>query len=101
MVASAINVVAEKAIENNMITVGAEESHLAGGILITDGISYYELGKQSARMAKEILVDGKSPSEIPVETATNTKKVYNEQTLKALGLDINNKAFEGAEKFVK
>lgn len=101
MVASAINVVAEKAIENNMITVGAEESHLAGGILITDGISYYELGKQSARMAKEILVDGKSPSEIPVETATNTKKVYNEETLKALGLDINNKAFEGAEKFVK
>ncbi len=101
MVASAINVVAEKAIENKMITVGAEESHLAGGILITDGISYYELGKQSARMAKEILVDGKSPGDIPVETASNTKKVYNEETLKALGLDANNKAFEGAEKFAR
>src|SRR5699024_621551 len=43
MVASAINIVAEKALENNMITVASEESHLAGGILITDGISYYEL----------------------------------------------------------
>lgn len=101
MVASAINVVAEKAIENNIITVAAEESHLAGGILITDGISYYELGKQSAEMAKKILVDGKSPSDIPVETATNTKKVYNEETLKALRLDINNKAFKDAEKYAR
>lgn len=101
MVASAINVVAQKALENNMITVGAEDSHLSGGILITDGISYYELGKQSARMAKEILVDGKSPAVVPSETAINTSKVFNEETLKALDLDINNKAFDGAVKFEK
>ncbi|HHV45907.1 MAG TPA: ABC transporter substrate-binding protein [Tissierellia bacterium] len=101
MVASAINVVAEKAIENNMITVGAEESHVTGSILITDGISYYELGKQSAKIAKEILIDGKSPSVIPVETAVNTKKVYNEETLNALGLDINSEVFKDAEKIAK
>ena len=98
MVASAINVVAQKAIEQNMITVGAEDSHLSGGILITDGLSYYELGKQSARMAKEILIDGKTPSEVPSETSANTSKVYNEETLNALGLDLNNKAFEDAVK---
>ena len=101
MVASAINVVAEKAIAKNMVTVGAEGSHLKGGILITDGISYYELGKQSARMAKEILVDRKSPAEIPTETATNTTKVFNEETLNALGLSIDNKAFKDAEKMNK
>lgn len=101
MVASAINIVAEKAIENDIITVSAEESQVAGGILITDGISYYELGKQSAKMAKEILVDGKSPSDIPVEIAANTRKVYNKETLKALGLDIGNSAFKDAEKLVK
>lgn len=98
MVASAINVVAEKALANNMITVAAEGSHLDGGILITDGISYYELGKQSARMAKEILVDGKAPAEIPTEVAENTSKVFNEETLKALGLDINNEVFKDAVK---
>jgi len=101
MVASAINVVAQKALENNMITVGAEDSHLSGGILITDGISYYELGKQSARMAKEILVDGKSPADIPAETATTTSKVFNEETLIALGLDSSNIAFKDASKFEK
>ncbi len=79
MVASAINVVSDKAINNKIITVGAEDSHVSGGILITDGISYYELGKQTARMAKEILVDGKSPANIPAETASNTKKVFNEK----------------------
>lgn len=101
MVASAINVVAEKALENNMITVGAEDSHLSGGILITDGISYYELGKQSARMAKEILVDGKAPADIPAETASTTSKVFNEETFKSLGLDSKNIAFKDATKFEK
>lgn len=98
MVASAINVVSKKAIENNIITVAAEDAHVKGGILITDGLSYYELGKQSAQMAKEILVDKKSPADIPSQTSTNTKKVFNEDTLKALGLDENNKVFKDAEK---
>ena len=97
-VASAISIVANKAMENNMITVGAEESHLNGGILITDGLSYYELGKQSARMAKEILVDKKSPSDIPFEKSKNTTKSFNEETLKALNLSIDNKAFKDAVK---
>ncbi|MFA5576634.1 MAG: ABC transporter substrate-binding protein [Tissierellaceae bacterium] len=98
MVASAINVVSEKAIANKLVTVGAEDSHVKGGILITDGLSYYELGRQSAGMAKEILVDGKSPANIPSATSENTEKVFNEETLKALGLDENNPALNGAEK---
>ncbi len=98
MVASAVNVVSEKAIKQNMITIGAEDSHVDGGILMTDGISYYELGKQSAKMAKEILVDGKNPANIPAAKSENTQKAVNQQTLKALGLDENHPAFENAVK---
>lgn len=98
MVASAINVVSEKAINSKLVTVGGEDSHVDGGILITHGLSYYELGKQTAKMAKEILVDKKSPANIPVETAENTRKVFNEETLKALGLYKNNKVFKDAIK---
>lgn len=101
MVASAINIVAQKAIENNLITVGGEDSHVNGGILITDGISYYELGKQSARMAREILVDGKSPANLPSETSSTTKKVFNKNTLNALGLDQSNNVFKDSEKIEK
>ena len=94
MVASAINVVSEKAIENQLITVGAEDAHIAGGILITDGISYYELGKQSARMAKEILVDKKEIANLSAEVSSNTEKVFNKNTLKSLNLDENNIIFK-------
>lgn len=98
MVASAINVVSEKAIANKLVTVAAEDSHVKGGILITDGISYYELGKQSARIAKEILVDGKSPANLPSETSENTKKVFNLDTLKALNLNENDLVFKDSVK---
>ena len=98
MVARAISVVAQIAKENNIITVGAEDSHVSGGILVSDGISYYELGRQSARMAKDILVDGKSPSTFPTEVSNNTKKSFNASTLKALGLDENNSIFKDATK---
>ncbi|NMB08023.1 MAG: ABC transporter substrate-binding protein [Tissierellia bacterium] len=101
MVASAINVVSEKANAKGLITVGAEESHVSGGILITDGISYYELGKQTAQMAKKILVDGESPANVPSETARNTKKVFNKNTLKALKLDENNEIFKDGIKITK
>lgn len=101
MVASAINIISEKAIANNMITVGAEDSHVSGGILITDGLSYYELGKQTAIMAKSILVDGNSPSDIAVEKAKNTSKVFNEETMKKLKLEEGNIAFKDATKFEK
>ncbi len=98
MVASSISLVANKAIENGLITVGAEDSHVSGGILITDGISYYELGKQTAAMAKEILLHGKSPSTVSAETALNTSKVFNEETLNLLNIDGGNKVFQDATK---
>lgn len=94
MVASSINIVANKAIEHNLITVGAEASHVDGGILISDGISYFELGKQSARMAHKILVEGESPSNIPAEFAMENIKDVNFETLEALGLDENLEVFK-------
>ncbi len=96
MVASGINIVSEKAIQNKIITVGAEDSHVKGGILISDGISYYELGKQTAEMAKKILFDGKSPEDIPSSTLTNTQKFFNINTLRELEVNIENKVFNDA-----
>lgn len=97
LIASSVELVSTKLIENNMISVSAEESQVAGGILITKGLSYYELGKQTARMAKEILVDGKDPSTMPVEKADKTSLVINEKTLEALNLDKDMEIFKDAE----
>lgn len=97
IVASAINLISMAANERGMATVGAEEAHVKGGILLTDGLSYYELGRQTGRMAKEILVDGKKPEDMPVETLANTTKVVNEKTIKNLKLNKELPVFEGAE----
>lgn len=96
MVVSAVELVTNKLLEKNMISVGAEESQVGGGILITNGLSYYELGKQTAKMAKEILVEGKDVSSIPVGMAEKTVTVVNEKSLNALGLDKSLPIFKDA-----
>ncbi len=96
MVASAIAIVADKANTAKMVTVGAEGSHVEGGILLSDGISYFGLGKQTAAMAKSILVDKKSPADIPAESGEETTAVFNKSTLDALGLSLDNEVFKGA-----
>lgn len=96
IVASAINLISMAANDRKMVTIGAEEAHVKGGILMTDGLSYYELGRQTGRMAKEILVDGKNPADMPVETLANTTKVVNEKTMKNLKLQKELPVFDGA-----
>lgn len=97
LVVSAINVVAKKANEAGKLTIGAEKAHVEGGILMTEGLSYFELGKQTARMAKKVLVDGADISQMPVETLERTGKVVNLATAKLLGLE-GKQALEGAEE---
>ncbi len=101
MIVTSIELVNKKLLEKNMISVGAGESQVNGGILITNGLSYYDLGKQTANMAKEILVDGKDISTIPVGRAEKTITTVNEETLNALGLDPNLPLFKDAVKVGK
>ncbi|MBU5439176.1 ABC transporter substrate-binding protein [Tissierella sp. MSJ-40] len=98
LIASSVELVSKKLIENKMISVSAEETQVKGGLLVTNGLSYYELGKQTASMAKEILVDKKEVSNIPVEVAEKTVTTVNIKTLEALGLDRNMPLFKDAVK---
>lgn len=97
MVASSISLVAELALENQLITVSADGSHVAEGIMVSKGISYYEIGKQSAVIAKQVLVDKKEIADIPVQASDNLEKIVNVKTAEALGFSKDNKAFQGAE----
>jgi len=101
MVAASVELVSKSAIENQMISVSAEETQVRGGILITNGLSYYELGKQTAAMAKEILVDKKDVSNIPVGVAEKTITTVNEKTLEELELDGELPLFKDAVKVGK
>ncbi|HLR21102.1 MAG TPA: ABC transporter substrate-binding protein [Tissierellaceae bacterium] len=98
LIASSIELVSNKLIEKNMISISAEESQVGGGILLTNGLSYYELGKQTAEMAKRILVDEENISNLPVEKAEETLIKVNEKTLKELNLDTDLPIFKDATK---
>lgn len=96
-VADSVALVSEKLIEYSLPSSTAFESGVEDGILISEGLSYYELGKQAANQAKALLVDGKAISEIPVETAQNIRRTANKKTAEALGLDVSQAPFVQAE----
>ena len=64
--------------------------------MITQGIDYYEMGKEAGKIAVEILKNGKKPSEISFKKMNLNDIVINNKTLAAIGIslpeDIKSKA---------
>ena len=96
LVVSGMQLITSEAINAKKIVVVSENSSVEIGALFTMGIDYYELGKRTGQMAVEIL-NGKPVSQVPFETSKQLKLYVNEKTAKALGIDINNPLFKGAE----
>ena len=91
-----MQLITSEAISAKKIVVVSENSSVGIGALFTMGIDYYQLGKRTGQMAVEIL-NGKPVSQVPFETSKQLKLYVNEKTAKALGIDINNPLFKGAE----
>ena len=96
LVASVVNLITEKATAAKKVAFGAEAAHVKGGALITQGIDYYEMGKEAGKIAVEILKNGKNPSEITFKKMDLNDIVINSKTLAAIGIslpeDIKSKA---------
>lgn len=88
LVASVVSLITDKATAAKKIVFGAEAAHVKGGALITQGVSYYEIGKEAGKMAIDILKNGKKPSEIKFKTMPLSEIVVNEKTLAALGISL-------------
>lgn len=88
MIAAGMSLVAQVANENKIPTICGEEGMVKAGGLATYGINYYELGKQTAKMAVEILKNGKKPAEMPIQYLDNCDISINEETAKILGVTI-------------
>ncbi len=65
-----------------------EEGMVKNGGLATYGINYYELGKQTAKQAVQIIRDGKNPADMPVEYLQNCELSISEETAKLIGINI-------------
>lgn len=96
LVASSMAMIADKAIAKKVPIIGAEEAHVKGGALITEGINYKKLGFEAGVMAVEVL-EGKDIKELPVKTLDETDLVINEDTLKKLSISIDEEIMSRAK----
>ena len=88
LIASVVNLLTDKATAAKKIVFGAESAHVKGGALITQGIDYYEMGKQAGKIAIDILKNGKKPSEIKYQRMSLNDIVVNGKTMAALGITL-------------
>ena len=88
LVASVVSLITDKATAAKKIVFGGEAAHVKGGALITQGVSYYEIGKEAGKMAIEVLKNGKKPAEIQFKTMPLNEIVVNGNTLKMLGISL-------------
>ncbi|HAJ70325.1 MAG: ABC transporter substrate-binding protein [Alkalibacterium sp.] len=84
---STADTVGEIAIEYQVPIVAGSIEHTEAGGLATYGIDYESLGRQTAKMALEILENGASPETLAVETSEELELFVNEDMAEALGID--------------
>ncbi|MBQ2080602.1 MAG: ABC transporter substrate-binding protein [Treponema sp.] len=88
MIANAMATVAMVATENGLPIICGEDALVKNGGLATYGLNYYELGKQTAAMAVDILKNGSDPAEMPIQYLSKYDFSYNESVAEALGITI-------------
>ena len=90
-IAAGMTTVAMVANENGLPTICGEEGMVKAGGLATYGIDYFELGYLTGQQAVKILKDGDDISKMPIEylPADKCKLSVNEETAKALGIDVS------------
>ena len=65
------------------------DSFALNGAFVGYGVDYTALGKMTADMVVQVLVDGKSPATLPVATFDNGIATVNTETCAALNLDLD------------
>ena len=87
-VVNALESVIDVANANKLPLIVGELDSVARGGLAAYGFNYYDIGYEAGQMAAQILLEGKSPSEIPAAYPANLKLVINKATAENLGLEI-------------
>lgn len=87
VMAANIDIVKNISVPAKVPMIAGEEGICQGG-LATLSISYKDIGKKTADMAYDILVNKKDPGTMPIAFASKTTKEYNEAIAKELGITI-------------
>lgn len=99
-VVSGIESLIKVAEEAKLPVIGAEAGTVERGALITVGVSYYRLGKQTAKMAVQVL-KGKKPATMAIQYQKELELVINQKTADAIGLKLPKGLVESADRVIK
>jgi len=100
MVASQSTLIVEAARAKKLATMFHQRETVAMGALASYGVSYYELGRLSAKYVQRVLL-GANPGELPVEQVDRLYFVINLKTAKALGLTIPQSLLQRADEVIQ
>ena len=93
---------ANKANKQNIPVFGSEIEQVKIGCLAAEGLDYVALGKQTGKMAAEILKGEKKASEMNFETITEPGFYVNEKVAENLGVTVpQDLADEAVESFTE
>lgn len=99
-VVSSLPTILEKANEKKIPVFGSEIEQVKIGCLAAEGIDYISLGKQTGKMAAQVLKGEKKASEIPFETITEPGFYVNNKVAENLGIQVPEELLkDAAESF--
>lgn len=87
-VVSSLSAILEMANEAKIPVFGSEIEQVKIGCLAAQGLDYVELGRQTGKMAAQVLKGEKKASELPYETIEEASLYINEKTAENLGIEI-------------
>ncbi len=87
-VASTITLIATITLKHKKPLIVSDNMLVKFGALASRGVDYKASGKKAAQIAYELLKGAKLPYELPIEQAQSEQIFINENSLKALGLNI-------------
>lgn len=90
-VVASLATILDKANEKNIPVFGSEIEQVKIGCLAAEGLDYIELGKQTGKMAAQILKGEKEASDMNYETITEPGFYVNNKVAENLGIEVPEK----------
>jgi putative ABC transport system substrate-binding protein len=100
MITSQSTLIIDAARAKRLATMFNQRETVAMGALASYGVSYYELGRLSAKHVQRVLL-GTDPGVLPVEPVDRLHLVINLKTAKAIGLTIPQSVLARADEVIE
>lgn len=100
-VVSGLEAVISAAESKQIPLIAGEGDSVERGALITQGLDYEQLGRQTGEMAVRILADGEDPASMPVESQEETQLVINLQAAERMGVEVPQELQDSADQVIE